>query len=187
MSFQFEKNKDISDIILIKTTCRGDERGFFMETYKEFDFLNQGIKDRFVQENQSRSKKNVIRGLHYQKNPMAQAKLVRCIKGKIFDVAVDIRKGSPTYGKWVGVILSEENKEMLYLPQGFTHGFCALEDNSEILYKSNNVYSPQDEAGIFWNDPDINIDWPISNPILSQKDLKWPLLKEADNNFVYGE
>lgn len=187
MPFIFEKNKEIPDLILIEAKCFKDERGFFAETYKDSDFTKEGIKERFVQENQSRSKKNVLRGLHYQKNPMAQVKLVRCVKGRIFDVAVDIRKNSPTYGKWVGMVLSEEDKKMLYIPQGFAHGFCALEDNSEILYKSGKEYSPQNESGILWNDPDINIIWPIDKPILSQKDSDWPMLKKADNNFIYGE
>ena len=185
MSFQFKKNKKIPGVVLIEVKYFEDERGFFMETYKKSDFIKGGIKEKFIQENHSRSRKNVLRGLHYQKNPMAQAKLVRCIKGKIFDVAVDMRKKSPTYGKWVGAILSEENKKILYIPQGFAHGFCALKDDVEILYKSSKEYSPQHESGIFWNDPDINVDWPITKPVLSQKDLNWPLFKKADNNFIY--
>ncbi|RLI99319.1 MAG: dTDP-4-dehydrorhamnose 3,5-epimerase, partial [Candidatus Aenigmatarchaeota archaeon] len=123
-------------------------------------------------------------GLHYQKEPMAQAKLVRCIRGEIFDVAVDIRRGSPTYGKWIRVILSEENKRMLYIPIGFAHGFCTLTDNVEVIYKVSNFYSPEHEAGIIWNDPNLNINWPIKEPILSEKDKKWPTLENADN-FVY--
>jgi len=185
MSFKFKKNNAISGIILIENQVFSDERGFFTETYKASEFLNNSIVDKFVQENHSRSKKGVLRGLHYQKNPMAQDKLVRCVRGSIFDVAVDIRKGSPTYGNWAGFFLSENNKDMLYIPRGFAHGFCAIEDDSEIIYKCTNEYSPENEAGIIWNDPSIAINWPIGNPILSEKDLKYPLLEKADNNFIY--
>jgi len=184
MPFGFEK-LNIPEIILIEPRVFEDERGFFMETYKCSDFAKFGIKEKIVQENHSKSKKNVLRGLHYQKNPKAQAKLVRCIRGKIFDVAVDIRKGSPTYGKWVGVILSQDNKKELYIPAGFAHGFCVLSEEAEIVYKTDNEYSPEYERGILWNDPALNIKWPIKSPLISQKDLTWPLLEKADNNFVY--
>ena len=187
MSFIFERDKSIPAVILVRNQSFGDERGFFMETYKESDFFDNGTKERFVQENHSRSKRGVLRGLHYQKDPMAQGKLVRCVRGSIFDVAVDIRKGSPTYGKWVGYVLSEENKDMLYIPRGFAHGFCALEDDSEIIYKCTNEYSPENEAGIIWNDPVIGIKWPIGDPILSSKDIKHTSLEQADNNFEYGQ
>ena len=156
-----------------------------MENYKYSEFADFGIKDRFVQDNHSRSVKNVLRGLHFQMLPKAQAKLVRCIKGEIFDVAVDIRKGSPTYGKWAGEILSEENKKELFLPIGFAHGFCVLSDEAEIIYKSSDEYSPENERAIAWNDPIINIDWPIQNPIVSEKDTENGLLEEVENNFVY--
>ena len=155
-----------------------------METYKRSDFINNGIKDDFVQDNHSKSSKGVLRGLHYQKAPKAQAKIVRCIKGAIFDVAVDIRKGSKTYGKWVGVELTEENKKMLYIPAGFAHGFCVRSDVAEICYKSSDEYSPENDRGIMWNDPEIGIDWNLdTNPVISEKDSKHPLLKDADNNF----
>ena len=155
-----------------------------METYKRSDFINNGIKDDFVQDNHSKSSKGVLRGLHYQKAPKAQAKIVRCIKGAIFDVAVDIRKGSKTYGKWVGVELTEENKKMLYIPAGFAHGFCVRSDVAEICYKSSDEYSPENDRGIMWNDPEIGIEWDLdTNPVISEKDSKHPLLKDADNNF----
>ena len=155
-----------------------------MENYKYSEFAAFGIKDKFVQDNHSKSAKNVLRGLHFQMLPKAQAKLVRCIKGEIFDVAVDIRKNSPTYGKWVGEILSEENKKELFLPIGFAHGFCVLSDEAEIIYKSSDEYSPENERAIAWNDPTINIDWPIKNPIVSEKDAENDLLGEVENNFV---
>lgn len=168
---------------MIKPKVFQDDRGFFAETYKYSDFLKYGIKENFFQDNHSRSSKNVLRGLHYQKIPRAQGKLVRCVKGEIFDVAVDIRKKSPHYGKWVGARLSEENKTMLYVPPGFAHGFLVITDIAEIIYKTTDEYSFQDERGIIWNDPDINIDWGIDEPLLSGKDKILPLLKDADNNF----
>ena len=184
MPFKFTR-LEIPEVILIEPKVFQDERGFFMEVYKTSDFAQFGIKDNFVQDNHSCSARGTLRGLHYQKHPMAQAKLVRCVRGAIFDVAVDIRKGSPIYGKWVGVILSATNKKMLYVPVGFAHGFLALEDESEVIYKVSNLYSPEHEAGIIWNDPEIDIKWPWDNPILSERDKTWPPLKEADNNFVY--
>jgi len=158
-----------------------------METYKMPDFVAIGINGNFVQENHSRSSKGVLRGLHYQNRPFAQGKLVRVIRGEIFDVAVDIRKGSPTWGKWVGVILSEENKNILYVPVGFAHGFCVLSEIAEVIYKTTNVYCAESEAGIIWNDEDLNIEWPVKEPILSEKDRKLPTLKNADIKFHYTE
>ena len=181
MPFEFIKT-EIPDVVLIKPRVFSDERGFFMETYKKSDFEKAGIETNFVQDNHSKSVKGVLRGLHFQKEPKAQGKLVRCLKGKIFDVAVDMRKNSPTFGKWVGYELSEENKYMLWIPEGFAHGFLTLEDNTEIFYKvSNSEYSPEHDAGIIWNDEDINIKWPIENIenlILSEKDKKLPKLRE---------
>ncbi|HPU44322.1 MAG TPA: dTDP-4-dehydrorhamnose 3,5-epimerase, partial [Dictyoglomaceae bacterium] len=165
MPFNFIK-LEIPEVILIEPTVFSDERGFFIETYKLSEFKKNGIDYDFVQDNHSKSKKGVLRGLHYQLKPMEQGKLVRCIKGRIWDVAVDIRKGSPTYRKWVAVELSEDNKKMLWIPQGFLHGFVALEDNTEIIYKVTKEYSKEHDRGIFWNDPEINIKWPIDNPIL---------------------
>lgn len=175
MPFRFERLQ-IPDVILIEPTVFPDERGFFMETYKYSEFAAFGIKERFVQDNHSRSKKGILRGLHYQRLPKAQGKLVRAVVGEIFDVAVDIRKGSPTYGKWVGEKLSAGNIQMLYIPPGFAHGFCVLSEEAEVIYKVTEEFSPEHDAGIIWNDPEIGIDWPIEYPIVSAKDTGLPLL-----------
>ncbi|MGC7846711.1 dTDP-4-dehydrorhamnose 3,5-epimerase [Desulforudis sp. 1088] len=184
MSFTFTC-LEIPDMLLVEPKVFSDSRGFFVETYTYKDFAGCGITNQFVQDNHSLSQGPVLRGLHYQKEPMAQAKLVRCIRGAIFDVAVDIRRGSPTYGKWVGVELSAENKRQLYIPRGFAHGFCVLTDIAEVLYKVDNYYSPEHDRGIIYNDSDIGITWPVTVPILSPKDARHPRLKDADNNFVY--
>ena len=188
MPFEFVKTS-IPGVILVKPRVFGDERGFFMETYKKSDFEKAGIDTDFVQDNHSKSVRGVLRGLHYQLEPKAQGKLVRCIRGKIFDVAVDIRRGSPTFGKWIGVELSEENKLMLWIPEGFAHGFLTLSEEAEIVYKvSGAEYSPEHDRNIRWNDPDIGIRWPLEGePILSEKDRIAPLLKDAEVNFVYEE
>jgi len=183
MPFEFIR-LEIPDIVLVKPKVLEDERGFFMEIYKASDFVKAGINNVFYQVNHSKSKKGVLRGLHYQLEPRAQGKLIRCIKGKIWDVAVDIRKGSPWFGKWVAVELSEENKYMLWIPPGFAHGFVALED-CEIIYKCTEEYSPKLDRGIIWNDPDLNIPWPVKDPILSFKDAKLPRLRDAEINFNY--
>lgn len=184
MSFTFKK-LDIPEIMLVESKAFPDDRGFFLETFKESVFASNGFDTKFVQDNFSHSVKGVLRGLHYQENPKAQAKLVTALRGEIFDVAVDIRKDSPTYTKWIGEILSEDNHKLLYIPEGFAHGFCVLSQNADVLYKVNQEYSPEHEKGIIWNDPAINITWPIDNPILHEKDHQLPLLKDADNNFVY--
>jgi len=184
MPFTFKK-LEIPEIILIEPKIFPDGRGFFMEMYKHSDFVHMGIKEHFVQDNYSRSRKGVLRGLHFQKNPNAQGKLVQCIKGKIFDVTVDIRKGSPTFSRWVSVELSEESKRMLYIPPYFAHGFVVLSETADVIYKCTKEYSPEDDRGIIWNDPDINISWPIKEPILSEKDAEFPLLKNVDSNFEY--
>ena len=184
MGFTFKK-LDIPEVILVETRSFLDDRGFFMESFKESIFINNGIDTKFVQDNFSHSTRGVLRGLHYQKSPKAQAKLVIALRGEIFDVAVDIRKGSPTYGKWIGEIISEQNHNLLYVPEGFAHGFCVLSKDADVLYKVNQEYSPKHEKGIIWNDPDLNIPWPIDKPILVEKDLQSPFLKDADNNFVY--
>lgn len=184
MPFVF-KRLDIPDIVLIKPHSFHDERGFFMETYKYSDFAAEGIDEHFVQDNYSYSARNVLRGLHYQNNPTAQGKLVCCIKGSVVDVAVDIRKGSPWFSKWASVELSDENQHILYIPPGFAHGFAVLSDFALIIYKCTSEYSPEHERGIVWNDPDIKIDWRIKDPVLSEKDRRLPLLKNADINFVY--
>lgn len=163
---------------MIEPVVFQDNRGFFMETYSYREFEKAGIKEKFVQDNHSKSIKGVLRGLHFQIEPFAQSKLVRCIKGEIFDVAVDIRENSPTFKKWYGLVLSEENKKMLYIPKGFAHGFVVLSDIAEVEYKVDNFYSPEHERGIIWNDPEIKIEWPIQNPILSEKDAKLPTLEE---------
>lgn len=176
---------EISDVLLITPKVFEDERGFFVETYKLSEFRKFGITFNFVQENHAKSKKNVLRGLHYQVEPKSQGKLVRCIRGKILDVAVDIRKGSPWYGKWIKVELTEENKNILWIPPGFAHGYVSLEDDSEVLYFTTEEYAPEYEGGILWNDPTLRVDWGIVSPIVSEKDAKLPLLEKAENNFVY--
>ena len=173
----------IKGVFIIEPKVFGDSRGYFMETYKEDEFKAAGINYNFVQDNQSRSHKGVLRGLHFQKNH-PQAKLVRVISGEVFDVAVDLRKNSPTYGKWVGEILTAENKKMLMIPRGFAHGFVVLSDTAEFVYKCDEVYHPEDEGGIMWNDPEVGIKWPYKGePQLSEKDTKHPSLKEAKIEF----
>lgn len=180
MPFEFEPQK-IKEVILVKPKVFGDSRGFFMESYKKSDFFANGIDVEFNQDNHSKSSKGVLRGLHYQANPYGQAKLVRCSKGRIYDVAVDIRPNSKTFGQYVKVELSEENKQMLYIPVGFAHGFVALTDEVEILYKASGEYAPQADRGIIWNDNDINIDWEIDfEPLLSDKDKIQPKLKDIN-------
>ena len=180
MPFEFERQK-IEDVILVKPKVFGDSRGFFMESYKKSDFFANGIDVEFNQDNHSKSTKGVLRGLHYQANPYGQAKLVRCSKGRIYDVAVDIRPDSKTFGQYVKVELSEENKHMLYIPVGFAHGFVALTEEVELLYKASGEYAPQADRGIIWNDKDINIDWEIDfEPLLSEKDKKQPSLSEIN-------
>lgn len=180
---------NLEGVLVIETNVFGDHRGWFMETYSEAKFSEVGINLNFIQDNQSFSAaKGTFRGLHYQLNPKAQTKLVRCIQGAIFDVAVDIRKGSPTFGKWFGIELSAENKKQLLVPKGFAHAFMTLTDDVEVQYKVDELYSPENDRGIIWNDPDIAIDWPFDiTPILSEKDQKAPLLKDTENNFNYGK
>lgn len=177
MPCKFER-LEIADLILITPRVFRDDRGFFMETYKASEFKANGITEDFVQDNQSFSMKNVVRGLHYQKAPHAQGKLVRCIQGSIWDVAVDIRKDSPTYLKWVGIELSEANKQMLYIPAGFAHGFAVLSDFAQICYKCTAEYNPHAEAGIIWNEPKLGIDWKVEKPLLSGKDAVLPALAD---------
>ena len=180
MPFEFKK-MEIEDVILVTPKVFGDNRGFFMESYKKTDFLNNGITDEFNQDNHSKSSKGVLRGLHYQAKPYSQAKIVRCVSGKIFDVAVDIRPDSSTFKKWVGAILSEENKNMLYIPKGFAHGFVALADEVEILYKASGEYAPQADRGVRWNDPEIGVEWGIDfEPLVSEKDSKQPFIKDIN-------
>ncbi|MEA1891058.1 MAG: dTDP-4-dehydrorhamnose 3,5-epimerase [Pseudomonadota bacterium] len=154
-----------------------DDRGFFLETFNSATFEENGLPLNFVQDNHSRSSRGVLRGLHYQ-YPTWQGKLVRVVTGEIFDVAVDIRPESPTFGQWYGVVLSEENKHQLYIPPGYAHGFCVLSDTVDVTYKCTALYAPAEDAGIRWDDPDIGIDWPISEPLVSEKDRHAPLLKD---------
>jgi dTDP-4-dehydrorhamnose 3,5-epimerase len=184
MSFSF-LNLKIPDVKLVIPNKHTDQRGYFFESYKESEFFANEINVKFVQDNFSHSVKGVLRGLHYQKNSNAQAKLVSAFTGEIFDVAVDVRKNSPTFGKWVGEILSDKNHKSLYIPEGFAHGFCVLSENADVFYKVNNEYSPENERGILWNDPEININWPINVPVLHNKDSELPLLQNADIDFIY--
>jgi len=184
MPFNFKKLK-IPEVVVIEAKAFSDERGVFFEGFKESDFISNDIYAKFVQDNISHSTKNVLRGLHYQKNPKAQAKLVIPINGRIFDVAVDIRKGSPSFGKWVGETLSEDNHKFMFVPEGFAHGFCVLSEQADVLYKVSNEYSFENERGINWNDPSLEITWPIQNPILAKRDLEFPMLDDIDNNFSY--
>jgi len=184
MPFTF-KRLSIPDVIVVEAKAFPDSRGFFMESFKESTFIENGINTRFVQDNYSHSVKGVLRGLHWQKTPSAQAKLVTVITGEIFDVAVDIRKGSPTYGKWVSEILSYQNHKMFYVPEGFAHGFLALSDEADVVYKVNREYSAENDRGMLWNDPKVGVKWPSDKPIVSEKDLQQPLLENADNNFTY--
>lgn len=179
------KKLSIPEVILIEPKIFSDKRGFFFENFKEENFLLNGIT-KMIQDNISHSIFGVIRGLHYQKNPKAQAKLVTAITGKIFDVAVDIRKNSPTYGKWVGEILSNKNHRSLYIPEGFAHGFSVLSEKADVIYKVSSEYSQENEGGIIWNDPTINIPWSVKQPIISEKDNLLPLLENIDTNFIYN-
>ncbi|MBN2060420.1 MAG: dTDP-4-dehydrorhamnose 3,5-epimerase [Deltaproteobacteria bacterium] len=178
-------NKSIPGVILIEPDIFKDDRGFFMETYNKNRYSEMGIEKVFVQDNHSRSQKDIIRGLHYQLvHP--QGKLVYVIKGKILDVAVDIRQGSPTFGRWTGDVLSDQNRQQLYIPEGFAHGFCVLSDMADVIYKCTEVYHPDDEYGILWSDPGINITWPIQDPILSEKDRRNPPLGDIGREFLPG-
>lgn len=178
---------EIEGVFVAEPAVFPDERGYFMETYNENDFKEEGIDLTFVQDNQSKSSKGVLRGLHFQKT-QPQGKLVRVISGEVFDVAVDLRKASRTYGKWVGVRLSAENKKQFFIPKGFAHGFVVLSDEAEFVYKCTDFYKGDDEGGILWNDPDIGIEWPIEdigeeNILLSEKDKLWKPLKDTDVDF----
>ncbi|MBI4432665.1 MAG: dTDP-4-dehydrorhamnose 3,5-epimerase [Candidatus Omnitrophica bacterium] len=171
---------EIPEVILIEPQVFKDARGFFFEDYNQEVFQANGIHTPFIQDNHSLSRKGVIRGLHYQRPPKAQAKLVRVIRGQVFDVVVDIRKNSKTFGRFVATTLSAENRKMIYIPEGFAHGFCALEDGTEVLYKVSAAYSASHEQGLLWNDPALGIPWPSLNGsvILSEKDRCHPTLKE---------
>lgn len=171
---------------LLEPAVFGDHRGFFMETYNQEQFSELGIEVEFIQDNHSLSQAlGTLRGIHYQLPPKAQTKLVRVTHGAVYDVIVDIRKGSPTYGEWQGFILTADNKRQLLVPKGFAHGFCTLVENTEVQYKVDQLYSPEHDRGIAWNDPELSIDWPVSKPVLSAKDETHSGLAEADNLFVW--
>ncbi len=184
MPFDFHR-LEIPELILVEARSFSDDRGFFAETFKASDFGRAGIEGPFVQDNRSHSCHGVLRGLHYQKNPQAQGKLVMVLAGEIFDVAVDIRRGSPTYCRWIGLTLTAEPVRMLYVPPGFAHGFCVMSEWADLVYKTTTEYSARLERGITWDDPDIGIQWPLASPILSPRDARLPLLRESDNDFEF--
>ena len=172
-------DKSLPGVVLIEPMVFEDDRGFFMETFHSKKYGEIGIPGPFVQDNHSHSRRGTLRGLHYQlKNP--QGKLVSAVKGEILDVAVDIRRGSPNFGRWTGNLLSESNRRQLFIPEGFAHGFCVLSETADVIYKCTDLYTPGDEYGVFWADETIDIVWPMENPILSEKDLKNPMLKNID-------
>lgn len=172
----------LDGILIIEPKVFGDNRGFFLESYNHAKFAEIGIDLTFVQDNHSRSVRGVVRGLHYQIKP-GQDKLVRVVRGSVFDVVVDIRRNSPTFGQWEGFYLSEENKKQVFVPKGFAHGFCVTSEVAEFVYKCSEYYAPADERGIIWNDPAIGVEWPVAEPILSPRDLKLPLLRDTDADF----
>ena len=174
---KFEETR-VPGVIIVEPQVFGDERGFFMETFHQEKFLAAGLPTHFVQDNHSRSEAGILRGLHYQR-PRAQGKLVRAIVGEIYDVAVDIRIDSPAFGQWVGITLSASNKRQLWVPPGFAHGFCVTSEIAEVSYKCTDLYAPECEYNIIWNDPDLKIDWPITEPILSEKDSTAPTLRDC--------
>lgn len=185
-TFGFMRTTLVADVVVVRANEMDDHRGWFAETFKASAFATAGIPPSFPQENQSYSRRaGTLRGLHYQRDPAAQGKLVRCLVGSVFDVAVDIRKGSPTYGRWVAEELSAENRKMMWVPPGFAHGIQTLEDDTEILYKVTREYSPEHERAIRWDDPEIGVEWPNADPILSEKDVNAPFLADADNNFTW--
>ncbi len=177
---------EIEDVLIIEPKVFGDKRGYFFESYSKKKMEEHGLYYDFVQDNQSFSAvKGTLRGIHFQNGEFAQAKLVRCTKGAVLDVVVDLRAGSPTYKKWVAVELSEENHRQLLIPRGFGHGFVTLTDNVEFLYKADNYYNMENDRSILWCDKELSIDWKVENPIISEKDSKAPLLSESDVNFIY--
>jgi len=176
---------DIEGLVLVEPRRFGDDRGYFMETFHQDRYGQSGIKQAFVQDNFSFSVKNTLRGLHFQiRRP--QAKLVQVLSGKIFDVVVDLRSGSATFGRWTGLALSEDNGRQLYIPEGFAHGFCVLSDTARFIYKCSDIYDPGDEGGILWSDPAIGIDWPVTAPILSEKDAAFPCLADVPHHRLPG-
>lgn len=177
------KQLSLPGVLLIEPKCFEDNRGYFMETFHQQKYQKAGIDQAFVQDNHSHSSRGVLRGLHYQlKHP--QEKLIYAVTGTIFDVALDIRKGSPTFGQWTGAELSAENKRQIYVPQGFAHGFVVLSESADVIYKCTDLYTPGDEYGLLWSDPEIGISWPVENPILSQKDIENPSLNQISESYL---
>lgn len=186
MSFVFDRHPQMPDVVVITPRVLADERGWFSESYRRTAFAASGIDHEFVQQSRSRSsKRGILRGLHFQLEPFAQGKLVQCAVGAFFDVAVDIRRGSPTFAKWVGTEISAEDQRMVWIPPGFAHGAMALTDGAELVYLMTAEYRPMHERAIRWNDPAIGIDWPIGDPLLSPKDAGAPALADCDNTFVW--
>jgi dTDP-4-dehydrorhamnose 3,5-epimerase len=183
MPFDFTQTA-IPEVVVIEPRIYPDERGFFMETYKRSEFAARGMATNYVQCNQSKSSRGILRGLHYQKPPKAQCKLVWVVLGEIYDVVLDLRRNGSSYGKWVAITLSAENKKIVYVPGGFAHGFCVTSDQAQIIYLTTEEYAPNHEAGILWNDPKLEIKWPIAEPHLSFRDRNWPCLCNADNDFT---
>jgi len=182
MPFHFAQT-EIPGVVIVEPRVFEDERGFFMETFKLSDFRQAGIGDPFVQDNHARSVYGVLRGLHYQTRAKAQGKLVRAVSGEVFDVAVDLRRNSATFGRWVGVRLSADNRRLLYVPPGFAHGYCVLSDVADVIYKTTAEYDASLERGVVWNDPDLAIAWPVTQPHLSARDAALPALRDADIDF----
>ncbi len=175
---------EIADLVLLEATAHGDERGFLLESFRGDLWAEHGVNGPFLQENHSRSSKGILRGLHFQTSP-GQGKLVRCVRGAIWDVAVDLRKDSPTYRQWEGYELSDENHRQLFVPVGFGHGFCVLSDIADVAYKLTSVYDPETEAGIRWDDPGVGVEWPVDDPQLSERDQTAPTLAEIENQLPF--
>lgn len=186
MRFQFT-NLDLPGVILIEPRVHTDARGFFMETYRRNDYAAAGLPVDYVQENFSRSVRHTLRGLHFQRPPMAQAKLIRVVAGEIFDVAVDLRPDAPTFRRWIGMRLSADRHQMIYIPSWCAHGFCVLSEYADVVYKTTAEYAPHLESGIAWDDPSIGITWPVSDPILSERDRSWPPLAETPGEWEPAE
>ncbi len=186
MAFTFQR-LEIPDVVLVTASAFEDARGVFLEHYRRSVFAAHGIPDEFVQDNLSRSRQGVLRGLHYQRPPRAQGKLVSVLRGEIFDVAVDLRRGSPTWGRWVAVVLSDRAHQALYVPPGFAHGFCVLSTDADVFYKVTQEYAPELDAGIRWDDPDLAIPWPVAVPVVSARDAALPLLREAEAVFPFED
>ena len=186
MSFRFQE-LDLPGLVLVEETRHGDGRGFFAETYRRSAFEAAGIDRPFVQDNHARSSGGVLRGLHYQLPPKAQGKLVRVVRGEIFDVAVDLRRGSPTRGRWAGVRLTGEGGRMLWVPPGFAHGYAVLSDEADVVYKVTAEYAPELDRGVRWDDPAVGVEWPLPDPSLSEKDLRLPLLADAEAPFTFAD